>query len=217
MTTDGGARIERDRLRTQSLEGKRAAVAALKAEGTDRSLSLLLELLDDESWSLRDLAVEALTDMADVAAAPLMNRLARGLWFTRAAAARALGRMSHAPALLPILRMLDDPNHTIATEAAQALVEMSRRDRAAAVARGILARGADAEAGFAALERIDPDAGRKIRILGAREDVAAPILAWLEEERPDPEVLNHRLRTESDSTLGIRWADIFGPVTRERP
>lgn len=201
-----------DLIRSKSFEGRKALIDDLRRERSPRSVALLLEVLNDQSWSLRELAVAALAETPDLAAEPLMDLLEDGLWYTRAAAVRGLGLMGHGPALPRLLVMLDDANTTIATEVARALLTMARRGRAVAVTRGILARGEDAPPTLLRLERVDPDAGRKLRILANREEVVAPVAHWLEDEGRDIEVLMSQLSTELDESQGVVWGEISGPV-----
>jgi hypothetical protein len=201
-----------DLIRSKSFEGRKALIDDLRRERSERSVSLLLEVLNDQSWSLRELAVSALAETPDLAAEPLMALLDDGLWYTRAAAVRGLGLMGHGPALPRLLAMLEDDNTTIATEVARALLNLARKGRSVAVTRGILARGEDAGATLLRLERVDPDAGRKLRILANREEVAAPIVRHLADEGSDPEVLMTQLAGELDESHGVTWDDIAGPV-----
>jgi len=202
-----------DLIRSKSFEGRKALIAELRREKSARSVSLLMEILKDESWSLRELAVNALSELPDLAAPRLMSLLESGLWYTRAAAARALGLMGHGPALPRVLAMLDDSNQTISQDAARALLDMARTGHSIAVARGIVARGPDAEGGLLALDRVDPDAGRRVRILAAREEVAAPVREWLDdEEGTDPEFLEAHLLSIKDEDMDVRWEDVYGPV-----
>ena len=82
-----------DALRRKNLEGKKNFVEELRRQKTPQALSLLLEILCDESWYLRELAIGALAEMGATAVPPLRRLLATGLWYTRAASARALGRL----------------------------------------------------------------------------------------------------------------------------
>lgn len=81
-----------DALRRKNLEGKKNFVEELRRQKTPQALSLLLEILCDESWYLRELAIGALAEMGATAVPPLRRLLATGLWYTRAASrARSAG------------------------------------------------------------------------------------------------------------------------------
>jgi hypothetical protein len=208
----GGSGRILDRIHSRNFQGRKALVEELRRERSERAVASLIELLADESWTLRELAVEALAESPELAAPRLHALLRAGLWYTRAAAARGLGLIAHAPALPDLLSMIGDSNQTIAQEVATALLQMARRGLSVAVARGILARGDRAEEGFVALERMNPDAGRKLRVLAARAEVAAPVKEWLLASPPDPEVLERQLLREPDDAFGVRWDEISGPV-----
>jgi len=201
-----------DLIRSKSYEGRRAIIAELQREKSARSVGLLIEILNDESWSLRELAMGALADCEELAAPQLLVLLDRGLWYTRAAAARTLGLMAHGPAIPKLLRMVDDANRTIADEAARALLRIASGGRAVAVARGVLSRGRQAADVIAVFDRIDPDASRKVRILSARDDVRSPVQRWLADEHLDRELFFRELQETKDADFGIRWDEISGPV-----
>jgi len=202
-----------DLIRSKSFEGRKQLVDELRREPTPRSTAMLIEMLNDESWSLRELAVNALAATPEkLAGPPLMDVVENGLWYSRAAAARALGRLGYLEALPRLLALLDETNRTIADEAVRALLDMAQKGRAVAVARGIVSRGRDADAALDLLERLDPDSGRKIRILVAREEVSSPVKEWLRGENPDPEVLAREQLRVTDDEMDVTWERISGPV-----
>ena len=201
-----------ERIRSKSMDGRRALVRELISKNSRSSQTLLLEMLSDESWSLRELATEALAECGDSVADDLIQLVDDGLWFTRAAAARTLGLMAHAAALPRLIELSENSNHTVAEEASRALLDLGQRGWAVGVARAMVALGAEAEPHLVRMERVDPDAGRKIRILVARDEVRAPVLVELAEEAPDPEVLEEIALSQPDSQLGVEWDAISGPV-----
>ena len=108
-------------LRKKNLEGKKMFIEELRKQKTPKAVSLLLEILCDESWYLRELAIGALVEAGTMAEAPLHKVLTSGLWYTRSAAARALGRLGYALASADVLRLLDEPNRTVRESAVDAL------------------------------------------------------------------------------------------------
>jgi hypothetical protein len=76
----------------------------------------------------------------------------------------------------------------------------------------VLARGRQVAETFELLDRADPDAARKIRILASREDVRAPVLRLLADESGSRAVFLRELQDTRDVDLSIRWEDISGPV-----
>jgi HEAT repeat protein len=202
-----------DLIRSKSFEGRKALVDELRREPTPRSVAMLIEMLNDESWSLRELAVSALaTTPEKLSGPPLMDVVVNGLWYSRAAAARALGRLGYLDALPRLLSLLTETNRTITDDAVRALIDMARRGRAVAVARGIVSLDRDAEAALVLLERLDPDSGRKVRILVAREEISSPVKEWLRSDDPDPEVLAAEHLHVTDDEMDVTWESISGPV-----
>jgi HEAT repeat protein len=202
-----------DLIRSKSFEGRKALVDELRREPTPRSVAMLIEMLNDESWSLRELAVSALaTTPEKLSGPPLMDVVVNGLWYSRAAAARALGRLGYLDALPRLLSLLGESNRTITDDAVRALIDMARRGRAVAVARGIVSLDRDAEAALVLLERLDPDSGRKVRILVAREEISSPVKEWLRSDDPDPEVLAAEHLHVTDDEMDVTWESISGPV-----
>ena len=112
-------------LRKKNLEGKKTFIDELRRQKSPKSVALLLEILCDESWYLRELAIAGLVEAGDLATGPLRHVLASGLWYTRAAAARALGRMGCAAASSEILNLLDESNRTVREAAVDAVQAMS--------------------------------------------------------------------------------------------
>jgi HEAT repeat protein len=118
-------------LRRKNLEGKRLFIEELRRQKTTRAVSLLLEILCDESWYLRELAIGALVETGQPAIEPLRKCLNEGLWYTRAAAARALGRLGDGKSAGEILALLEESNRTVreaAVDAIQKLVATAGTD-----------------------------------------------------------------------------------------
>ena len=119
----------RERLRVKSLAGKRLVVEDLKKRTGRRSTLLLVEMLKDESWYLREQVVQALAEAEDETEAlgALLDLLRDGLWYSRAAAAKALGKIGDPQALEPLIQCLMDSNKTVQGAAAAALVDIVKR------------------------------------------------------------------------------------------
>jgi HEAT repeat protein len=121
--------VIRERLRVKSLAGKRLVIEDLKKRAGRRSALLLVEMLKDESWYLREQAVQALGEVEEETEAlrALLDLLRDGLWYSRAAAAKALGKIGDPQALEPLIRCLMDSNKTVQGAAAAALVDIVKR------------------------------------------------------------------------------------------
>ena len=101
----------------RGLAGKRDYVRSLENRRDEEALSLLIECLCYESWYLRELAEEALFHMGERSGAALVPLLDQGLWFSRASAARVLGRIGHRSAMGPLVRLTEDPVETVRQQA----------------------------------------------------------------------------------------------------
>jgi len=128
-------------LKRRNLEGKRALIADLRRRQTDKAVEILIDVLRDDSWYLRELAVEALGEAGE-RAVPLLNEVLRsGLWYSRAAAARTLGKIGHVPSIGVLVDLLEDPNQTVKGASLASLADFVRGGRAVAVARAFHALG----------------------------------------------------------------------------
>jgi HEAT repeat protein len=198
-------------LRLKDLEGRKALIAELRRRKGERSVSLLLEILCDESWYLRELAVEALGEMGDMAVGPLLSLLSSGLWYSKSAAARTLGRIGDPRALRPLVGLLDDANQTVAAGAAEGLLSLSARGLALAVARALYARGPEfRERALTLVRRTHPDDARRLATL-LGDDAWMNALGALSEETADGIVA-----ASDDSREGLVWSEIAGRLSPPR-
>jgi HEAT repeat protein len=91
------------------------------------SINILLKVLEDESWILREKAAHKITQYGSRVVGRLERLLIRGYWYTRAAACLALGEIGNArsiPAIVDVLLREDNP--TAIKEAARALVKIAQ-------------------------------------------------------------------------------------------
>ncbi|TPW11637.1 MAG: hypothetical protein FD129_1616 [bacterium] len=123
-------------LRRKNLEGKKTFIEELR-QSDPKSISLLLEILCDESWYLRELALKSLVDIGEPARLPLRGILSSGLWYTRAAAVRALGRMGDAASAPPILDMLEDSNRTARDAGLEAMRSLAAAGQIGSLGRAL--------------------------------------------------------------------------------
>jgi hypothetical protein len=182
------------------LEVARRYIEQLEKQSAEEAVPRLAEILEDESWYLRERAGSALAGFG-IEAAPAVERLlAGGLWYTRAAALRVLGRIAAPPSLLRVIAFLREGNQTIAEEAARAVLMFCRADRALAAAKLLHAAGPGArEAALALMQRCEPDdAARLRRLIGSSSLMGAegPLSAQ-EQER--------LVRDVSDRAWGLDW------------
>lgn len=197
-----------DALNPRGLAGKREYVRGLEHRSDAEALSLLVECLCDESWYLRDLAEEALLRLGERATPVLVPLLDQGLWFTRASAARVLGRTAQRSAVPGLLRLTEDANDGVADAARDALTEIGRGGGAVSLARGI--------------HRLPPDQRRRrLSELQARDRLVA--------ERVERMMLHDELMSVNDDSLsdespmvratedGLEWEVLTGPAGPVHP
>lgn len=134
---------ERRNLPSRDAEGKgktdhrqkRAAIEALVAERGAAAIPLLVEMLGNESWMLRQAAAEALASLGPQALDPLLPLARSGVWYSRAGAAHVLGAVGGAEAIHVLVSMLDDENRTVREAGIEAIRQVCKRGGAAAVSR----------------------------------------------------------------------------------
>jgi len=129
-----------DEIRHRDPEEKLAWIRGLAQEGSDESLETLVSVLEQESWFLRDQAARVLVELGERVVEPLIEYLGSGLWYTRASAAYALGRMGLPVAAAPLAALLRDANRTVRDAAWDAIVQLAASEIGThAVAEAVLA------------------------------------------------------------------------------
>lgn len=114
-----------EELRHREPEEKLAWIHELAQNPTDESVETLLSVLEQESWFMREHAARALASMGERVVDPLIEHLGSGLWYTRACAAGALGRVGVPVAAAPLVQLLRDANRTVRDAAFDALVRLA--------------------------------------------------------------------------------------------
>jgi len=174
-----------DALNPRGLAGKREYVRGLEQRSDVEALSLLVECLCDESWYLRDLAEESLLRMGEKGAPVLVPLLEQGLWYTRASAARVLGRCAYRPSVPAMLRLTEDANETVAEASRVALVAIGRGGGAISLARSLHELPADER--YRRLEAIrakDRQVGQRVERLMRQDDLMSAEGGDLSDESP---------------------------------
>jgi HEAT repeat protein len=113
-----------EELRHRDPDEKQEWIRQLAEQPTAGSVDVLLDVLKQESWYLRDQAARALATMGEPVVDRLIEMLEVGLWYTRSSAACALGRMGLPVAAPPLVDLLRDPNRTVRDAARDALVQI---------------------------------------------------------------------------------------------
>jgi len=192
-----------DAMNARGLAGKRDYVRSLEQRRDEEAMSLLVECLCDESWYLRDLAEHALLRLGDRGAEALLPILEQGLWFSRASAARVLGRLGYRPAAAGMLRLCVDSNATVVQSARAALVDLGHRGGSVRIAWE--------------LHRSPPERRRElVAMLGGQD---RPLQERLDRMLRNDELMTNEdpndLRDDSDlvraSEEGVEWEVLTGP------
>lgn len=182
------------------LESARNYVERLRSESAEVAVPKLIEVLGDESWYLRERAADALVGFGALAAPAVEIAARSGLWYTRAASLRVLGRLGEPHGLSLVMDHLDDPNQTIAEAAQRALLDFCARGRALAVAKLLHARGeAFREKVLARLRRREPDRTDRLQRLVEASDWMGPEGALEREET------GRLIEEVADASFGIEW------------
>jgi HEAT repeat protein len=192
-----------DAMNARGLAGKRDYVRSLEQRRDDESLALLVECLSDESWYLRDLAEHALLRLGDRGGEALLSIVEQGLWFTRASAARVVGRLGYGPAVPGLFRLCGDSNASVAQAARAALVDLGHRGGSVRIAWE--------------LYRMVPEARHDM--LARLGTADRPLHERLERMLRNDEIMTRDdpagLRDDSDvvraSEEGVEWEVLTGP------
>ncbi len=167
---------------------------------TDEAVPKLLEIMGDESWFLRERAGKVLVGYGREIALPVEGLLKDGLWYTRAAAIRVLGRIGEPRSLRKVIRYLDDSNRTVAEETAKALLDFCNNNRSLAIAKIFHSRGTESREKFLSiLRRIDPDSTERLNYLMESSEMMGP------EGRLEPSEEDRLIMEVNDNDWGISW------------
>lgn len=149
-----------------SLNEKRALIEQLSEIRNERSVAILAELAQGDSWYLRDLAGRGLARIGDPAVPALLVLVRSGLWYTRATAARALGRAAVAESLPILVRMLSDTNQTVQGACLASIADLVREGLARETARLFWNEGAHRAKDLGrVLMAVHPEEGREVNDL----------------------------------------------------
>jgi len=160
-TTPPGKILEA--IRRGDLREKRTLIESIAHQPSERAIQILSEILEGESWYLRDLAGKAMARMGPIAVPRLRQLAASGLWYTRASAARALGRLGHEQSLPLLVALLADSNLTVQGAALSSVADLVRAGAARDTARLFWNEGARrAEELGRILLDVHPDAGSQV-------------------------------------------------------
>lgn len=100
---------------------RRWAIDLASELGSPEAAALLVKALQDQSWSLREYAIERSAKLGRSMVAPLCRLLNSGIWFSRAAAVQALRAIGDPRALGPLCQVAGDGNRSVADSARAAI------------------------------------------------------------------------------------------------
>ena len=187
-----------EELRHRDPEEKQEWIRQLAENPTPESIEVLLDVLKQESWFLRDQAARTLATLGERVVERLIELLEYGLWYTRSAAASALGRMALPVAALPLVALLRDPNRTVRDSARDALVGLCGNEMGLfAVADAI---------------RTLPERAQSFALDGiqARDPERYQRLMGLEREPSTLDAARRRAEQGAAEEAGLLWEDVVG-------
>ena len=183
-----------EELRHRDPEEKLGWITQIAQNPTEESIEVLLDVLQQESWFLRDQAARVLATMGEPVLVPLVGYLGSGLWYTRASAVAALGRMGNPRAAAPLVGMLNDPNRTVRDAVWDALVLLCRNE----LATSELAQAFDAL----------PEKARRFALDGLVErdsEAAGLVLRHMEDRVP-----SEAPAPDQAGGADLSWKDVVG-------
>lgn len=116
-------------LRTSNVNKKLKIFERLDELPEKNKIKILMKILEDSSWMLREKAAYKLAAYGSRVVPRLKKLSIQGYWYTRAAACLALGEIGNTKALDEIVSLLlIDNNPTVLHEASKALVKLAQVD-----------------------------------------------------------------------------------------
>ncbi len=92
-------------------------------------IKILLKILEDNSWYLREQATQELAKFGSRLVPRLKKLCSKGFWYTRAAACRTLGEIGDPEGLPTIITLaLNDTNPTVIKEIKMAIKKMAEKN-----------------------------------------------------------------------------------------
>lgn len=92
-------------------------------------IKILLKILEDNSWYLREQATQELAKFGNKLVPRLKKLCNKGFWYTRAAACRALGEIGDLDSISTIIHLLiNDTNPTVIKETKEAIKKIAEKN-----------------------------------------------------------------------------------------
>jgi HEAT repeat protein len=160
-------------LKSDSIERKLKVLDKIDGVDEKESIKILLKMLEDQSWCMRERAANRLVAYGPRISSRLQRLLKKGYWYTRASACMSLGEIGDAHAIEPVIKLyLTDENPTVLKEAGGALVKLARKKTkkfAQAIKRLRLPPG-ELERIMLTLEKNDAELGNTVKEMVAAAD-----------------------------------------------
>jgi HEAT repeat protein len=129
--------------RMRRLETKLEVVQELRGANSEKAVPLLLELVCDPSWRVREEAAAALVERGRSVVPSLVTLLGQGLWYTRTVIAEALGRIGDLGTAEALAQRLTDDHPNVQQAATGALAKLAARHGTEPIAAALSAAGID--------------------------------------------------------------------------
>jgi HEAT repeat protein len=115
-------------LKTANINKKLRILNKLNGTNEKENIKILLKVLEDSSWTLRERAAHKLAKYGKRVIPRLKKVCYKGHWFARASACLSLGEIGNAKALDSIVKLLlTDNNPTVIKESSLALVKIAEK------------------------------------------------------------------------------------------
>ena len=115
-------------LTSDDVERKLRLLDRLDGVNTKDSVKILIKMLEEKSWVMREKAALKLAAYGPKVSLRLKRLLRKGYWYTRASACLALGEIADMHMVGPIVTvLLNDENPTVQKEASNAILKLARK------------------------------------------------------------------------------------------
>ena len=116
-------------LESSNIKRKIRILDRLNGVNQKDSIKILLKVLEDTSWAMREKAARKLAEYGNRVVPRLERLLTRGYWFTRAAACLSLGEIGNIKVLNSLVGLvINDENPTVRKEASAALIKIAQKE-----------------------------------------------------------------------------------------
>jgi HEAT repeat protein len=114
-------------LKGSNIKRKIKIIDRLNGVNENDSIKILLKVLEDKSWIMREKAAYKIAEYGNRVVPRLQRLLTRGYWFTRAAACLSLGEIGNIKSVDPLVKLIfTDENPTVKNEASTALMKIAK-------------------------------------------------------------------------------------------